>query len=43
MITPDEAMLTDEGMNAHRDAYGNAIQSVSRAGQNSPQMAAALT
>ena len=26
MITPDEAMLTDEGMNAHRDAYCNAIR-----------------
>ena len=26
VITPDEAMLTDEGMNAHRDAYGNAIR-----------------
>ena len=26
VITPDEAMLTEEGMNAHRDAYGNAIR-----------------
>jgi hypothetical protein len=26
VITPDEAMLTDEGMNAHRDAYCNAIR-----------------
>ncbi len=26
VITPDEAMLTDEGLNAHRDAYCNAIR-----------------
>ena len=26
VITPDEAMLTDEGMNTHRDAYCNAIR-----------------
>ena len=26
VITPDEAMLTDEGMNAHREAYCNAIR-----------------
>ena len=26
VITPDEAMLTDEGMNAHRVAYCNAIR-----------------
>lgn len=26
VLTPDEAMLTDEGMNAHRDAYCNAIR-----------------
>ena len=26
VITPDEAMLTDEGLNTHRDAYCNAIR-----------------
>jgi len=26
VITPDEAMLTDEGMNAHREDYCNAIR-----------------
>jgi len=26
VITPDEAMLTNEGMNAHREAYCNAIR-----------------
>ncbi len=26
VIAPDEAMLTDEGMNAHRNAYCNAIR-----------------
>ncbi len=26
VITPDEAVLTDEGMNAHREAYCNAIR-----------------
>jgi hypothetical protein len=26
VITPDEAMLTDEGMDTHRDAYCNAIR-----------------
>jgi hypothetical protein len=26
VLTPDDAMLTDEGMNAHRDAYCNAIR-----------------
>ena len=26
VLTPDEAMLTDEGLNAHRDAYCNAIR-----------------
>ncbi len=26
--TPQDAMLTDEGLNAHRDAYGNAIRAL---------------
>jgi len=26
VLTPDEAMLTDEGMNAHREAYCHAIR-----------------
>ncbi len=28
VVTPDEAMLTDEGMNAHRDAYCNGIRAL---------------
>lgn len=26
VLTPGEAMLTDEGLNAHREAYGQAIR-----------------
>jgi hypothetical protein len=26
VLTPQDAMLTDEGLNAHRDAYCNAIR-----------------
>ena len=28
VVTPDEAMLTDKGMKAHRDAYCNAIRAL---------------
>ena len=28
ILTPDDAMLTDDGLNAHRDAYCNAIRAL---------------
>jgi hypothetical protein len=39
VITPDEAMLTDEGMNAHRDAYCNAIRDYHSQGKLAGKMA----
>jgi hypothetical protein len=38
-ITPDEAMLTDEGMNAHRQAYCRAIRDYHSQGQLAGKMA----
>ena len=32
-LTPEGAMLTDEGLQAHRDAYGNAIQALHSQGK----------
>ena len=37
VLTPEDAMLTDEGLKAHRDAYCNAIRDVAFPGQNGPQ------
>ncbi len=42
VLTPDEAMLTDEGLNAQREDYCNAIRDVPFPGQNGPQLAAAV-
>ena len=33
VLTPDDAMLTDEGLNAHRDAYCNAIRALHAQGK----------
>ncbi len=33
VLTPQEAMLTDEGLNAHRDAYCNAIRALHSQGK----------
>jgi hypothetical protein len=33
VLTPKDAMLTDEGLNAHRDAYCNAIQALHSQGK----------
>ncbi len=33
VLTPPEAMLTDEGLNAHRDAYCNAIRALHSQGK----------
>ena len=33
VVTPDEAMLTDKGMKAHRDAYCNAIRGLHSQGK----------
>jgi hypothetical protein len=39
VITPDEAMLTDEGMNAHREAYCRAIRDYHSQGKSAGRMA----
>ena len=39
VVTPDEAMLTDKGMKAHRDAYCNAIRDYHSQGKLAGKMA----
>ncbi len=39
VLTPDEAMLTDKGWNAHRDAYCNAIRGYHSQGKLAGKMA----
>ena len=39
MVTPDDAMLTDKGLKAHRDAYCNAIRDYHSQGKLAGKMA----